>query len=219
MPEQMSQTGSNVCPAGAAISVLGGKKRRFRHIFSALCLCAVLPVFAFILGFAVFVMTAANITLPSASVKADGIIVLTGGRARVETGLKLLQSGRAARLLVSGVSPMIHGNHSLAQVMGADTKLLECCVDLGWQAMNTSGNALESAAWVKKHDYHAVFIVTNRYHMLRSLAELRHKAPNVNFIPYPVEQTGGLFRTAENFRLFASEYLKFLVVSLRNAVN
>jgi len=170
----------------------------------------------FLLGFAWFVERTNAIAPPGADVPIDGIIVLTGGRARVETGLALLRARRGARLLISGVSPIIRGRDNFARILGADPALLECCVDLGREALNTNGNALESAAWVKKYRYHTVLIVTNRYHMLRSLAELRYKMPEIKLLPFPVEQEGGIFRSLENFRLFFSEYIKFLVVRLRH---
>lgn len=180
------------------------------------CGAAALCLLLFLLGFAVFVGRTMTISQPPPAMQADGIIVLTGGRARVETGLALLRGRRGARLLISGVSPIIRGRHNFAQILGVDAALLECCVDLGWEALNTSGNAAESAAWVEKYGYRTVLVVTNRYHILRSLAELRHKMPQTELVPFPVEPAGGLFQSSENFRLFASEYLKFLVVRARN---
>ncbi|KAA6205608.1 MAG: YdcF family protein [Candidatus Tokpelaia sp.] len=190
---------------------------------SALWYCGVggggfllLALLFFLLGFALFVARTSTVSQPGPEISIDAIIVLTGGRARVETGLALLRERRGTRLLISGVSPIIGGRHDFARILGADPELLECCVDLGREALNTSGNALESAAWVKKHNYHKVLIVTNRYHILRSLAELRHQMPQTELVPFPVEQTGGVFRSSENFRLFVSEYIKFLVVWARN---
>jgi len=91
---------------------------------------------------------------PSVSLQvADGIIVLTGGRARLETGLKLLEDVKGKRLLISGVNPLAE-RRVLAEVTQADHRLFACCVDLGQKAVNTIGNAEESARWVKKRLSH-----------------------------------------------------------------
>jgi len=190
--------------------------RRFGAILAALGGAVIFAALVFILGFAAFFAGTMRIAQPPAQQNADAIIVLTGGRARLETGFALLKAGRGQRLLISGVSPLMRGRHNVARILGADPALLECCVDLGWEALNTSGNAAESAAWTAKRGYSRLLVVTNRYHMLRSLAELRHTMPNAQLLPYPVDQAGGLFQSGENLRLFASEYVKFLVVSLRN---
>lgn len=203
----------------AAQALVSPLLRRYSiwHTITACCFCcAVLTLAAFIMGFFLFVESSRRVELPPQTAEIDGIIVLTGGRARVETGLQLLRQRQGARLLISGVSPIVGDRQNFAQILGIDQNLLECCVDLGREALNTVGNADESAAWVEKHGYNRVLIVTNRYHMLRSMAELRRKMPETELIPYPVESAGGLWQSVGNFRLFASEYSKFLVVSGRN---
>jgi len=205
-------------PMPPAAAAAPAKSRQWRpgRIIAAAAACLALLAALFIAGFGLFFVRTMRIERPPAELKAEAIIVLTGGRARLETGFALLRAGRGQRLLISGVSPIIRGRHNFAQILDGDPHLLECCVDLGWEALNTSGNAAESADWVGRRGYSKVLVVTNRYHMLRSLAELRHTMPQTELIPYPVDQAGGLFQSAENFRLFASEYVKFLVVSLRN---
>lgn len=218
--EDAGEMPAEIAAFGQKQSAMGHKRtvcrRRAVFAFGAAAVSCLALGLAFIAGFAFFAARSMHIAPPPAAVKTDAIIVLTGGRARIETGLALLEQGRGKRLLISGVSPIIRGRYNFAQILGVNPALLECCVDLGWEALNTSGNALESSDWVARHNFHSVLIVTNRYHMLRSLAELSHKIPQAELIPYPVEQAGGLFQSAENFRLFASEYVKFLVVSLRN---
>ena len=85
--------------------------------------------------------------------------------------------------------------------------------------MDTTGNAYETARWIKAHDFHTVILVTNNYHMPRSLAEARRADPNTTFIPYPVESEISLAAIVQNpllLRTLASEYVKFLLVETRD---
>ena len=45
---------------------------------------------------------------PPADPRAEGIVVLTGGTARIDGALQLLAEGRANRLLISGRQPDGH---------------------------------------------------------------------------------------------------------------
>jgi hypothetical protein len=71
--------------------------------------------------------------------------VLTGGSARVETGVELLMAGKGRRLLISGVNPMARVE-DLRRATGGDRDLFACCVDIDHAALDTIGNAEESAS-------------------------------------------------------------------------
>src|SRR3546814_9566295 len=48
-----------------------------------------------------------------------------------------------------------------ANWQGIDLQLLfECCVDLGFEAADTAGNALETAGWLNAHGYKSIRLVT-----------------------------------------------------------
>jgi len=195
-------------------------RRLLKHLLpvALLFMCCVA---LFALGFVAFSEKIYRMQQPAVMEKADGIIVLTGGRARLETGLRLLESGKGRRLLISGVNP-VAGRHILMRATHADPYFFECCVDLGRQALNTIGNAEESADWVAKNGYRRVFVVTNSYHMPRSLSELRRKMPQTELVPYPVEPNNAgdasLLQFFERLRVFMIEYIKFLGVTARNIV-
>src|SRR5262249_38538179 len=72
---------------------------------------------------------------------ADGVVVLTGGDSRVSDGLALLAAGRAKRLLISGVYTGTTTSDIARQVVDYN-RLLTCCVDLDYSAINTLGNAV-----------------------------------------------------------------------------
>jgi uncharacterized SAM-binding protein YcdF (DUF218 family) len=50
--------------------------------------------------------------------------------------------------------------------------LFDCCVDLGREAVDTRSNAEETAAWVRRHRYKSVRLVTSADHMRRARLEL-----------------------------------------------
>lgn len=193
--------------------------RRFLKHWPPVTLAVIFFLVVFIAGFASFSEKINRLKPPVPPRAADGIIVLTGGYARLETGLRLLEDGKGRRLLISGVNPKT-GRDVLIRATHADPQLFECCVDLGREAVNTIGNAEESAEWVAKNKYRRVFIVTNAYHMPRSLSELKRKMPDIELIPYPVEQNSGeaesWWQFFEWLRILMMEYIKFLSVSIRN---
>lgn len=149
---------------------------------------------------------------------ADGIVVLTGGTARVADGLKLLATGRGKRLLITGVN----ADTKIADIAHKNPKYrrqLACCVDLDYTAMNTYGNAVQARLWGASHAFHSLIVVTSAYHMPRALAELRHQAPDAQLIPYPVLserlRTAPWWASLDTARLVVSEYLKYLFAEVR----
>lgn len=134
--------------------------------------------------FVQFAETIATIEQPE-DPNAQGLVVLTGGTDRVEKAIRLLSEGRAERLLISGVHPVTTRKQIIA-LTSADRHLFECCVDLDRIALNTEGNAVETALWAKQHDYKTLLLVTSAYHLPRAQLELMEMLPNVQLIPYPV---------------------------------
>ncbi|MDB5526579.1 MAG: hypothetical protein JWM58_4342 [Rhizobium sp.] len=171
----------------------------------------------FALGFLIFYQHVASMRPPE-NPKADAIVVLTGGYQRIDLGVQLLVSGAGRRLLISGVNPATSGNH-LRLLTRSTADLFQCCVDLGHDALDTAGNASETARWIKAHNYKTVILVTNNYHMPRSLAEIRRADDHSDFIPYPVESSLSLSDISQNpllLRTLASEYVKYLLVQSRD---
>src|SRR5690606_15928842 len=112
-----------------------------------------------------------NLVTPRDQPAADAIIVLTGGQSRLDAGIDLLKSGKGRRLLISGVNPAANRD-DLRAATGGDRRLFSCCVDIDHAALDTIGNAEESAKWVEDHRYGSIILVTNNYHMPRSLLEM-----------------------------------------------
>jgi uncharacterized SAM-binding protein YcdF (DUF218 family) len=168
-------------------------------------------VLGWIGGFAWFIHTAwAPTPVPP---KADGIVVLTGGVERVQTGLRLLEQGAASRLLVSGVGRAADFPE-LAHRAGVDLSLAPR-VTLGRVAGSTHGNAAETAEWAANFGIRSLIVVTAGYHMPRALAELRRRLPGVTLYPAAVQPPGtSALREPSAWRVLAGEYTKFLVAEL-----
>lgn len=177
-------------------------------------------IFVFIGGFVVFASTIAHYA-PAVRPQADGIVVLTGGQHRLSEAARLLTEKRGQRLLISGVN-RVTTREDLFRTSGLSAENFNCCVDIGYAAHDTSGNADETKAWTKAHRFKKVIIVTSSYHMPRSMTELGRAIPHVVLIPYPVVSKN--FRTerwwmhAATARLLFWEYLKFLPSAARFGV-
>lgn len=152
----------------------------------------------------------------SAGASADGIAVLTGSSSRLFEGRRLLREGRAGRLLLSGVNPSVPRGE-LQQAMGLTDAEFDCCVDIGWKARDTVGNAAEIGAWARDLGLGSLLVVTDDYHMPRSLIELTRVLPDVRYIAHPVASGNGdnMWGRLNRWRRWAGEFNKFAVSLIR----
>ena len=175
----------------------------------------------FLGGFALFATHVGQMATPENPPAADAIIVLTGGQARVDAAVYLLKSGKGERLLISGVNPST-SIATLRAATGGDKALFSCCVDIDRAALDTIGNAEESAKWVNNHAYGRVIVVTNNYHMPRSLLEMGRLLGAAKLRPYPVVNTrldDGVWMTKPDaLRVLFTEYTKYLASLARGAM-
>jgi uncharacterized SAM-binding protein YcdF (DUF218 family) len=123
---------------------------------------------AWMLGFAWFAIA---LPRPADDRPTDAIVVLTGGPGRIQRALSLLERGKAKRLLVSGADRRVRPAE-FAEAYGVPMRLVDCCVDLGNEAVDTRSNADETVQWLKHHGYRSVRLVTTDWHMLRARFEL-----------------------------------------------
>jgi uncharacterized SAM-binding protein YcdF (DUF218 family) len=146
-----------------------------------------LALAAFVLwlgGLAFFV--ASSLMIPvDPSIRTDAIVVLTGGRLRLETGLELFAAGVAKKLFVSGVNQRVDRDQ-LLRALGQSAERAACCIALGHEADNTFGNARETANWMRGEGYQSLRLVTSWYHMRRGLLEFRRAMPEVTIVAHPV---------------------------------
>jgi len=183
----------------------------------AILATAAILAIAWVTGFVSFAVTLPS-GEPDETARTDAIVVFTGGTLRLETGLRLLSSGKARKLFISGV----HSGVDVAEmkrVWKQAPETVDCCVVLGYEADDTAGNARESADWVKSEGYRSIRLVTADYHMPRSLVEFRMLAPDVTVVPHAVHpphvKTKEWFKYPGTALLIAGEYTKTLVAVAR----
>lgn len=151
---------------------------------------------------------------PNGTEQADAIVVLTGGELRIQAGMRLLAEKRGSRLLISGVNRANSRAVVLKRLGSSHDALLSCCIDIGYSAHDTVGNADETFAWAVNHGYKSLLVVTSNYHMPRSLLELSRVLPGVHLVPYPVispnTRLESWWQHPGTARLIVSEYLKLI---------
>jgi uncharacterized SAM-binding protein YcdF (DUF218 family) len=147
-------------------------------------------------------------------VEAEAVVVLTGGSDRIYEATDLLARGQARRMLITGVNPSTQ-DADLKRLLPISQELFVCCVELGYKAQDTSGNARETRDWMKMRGLKGpLIVVTSNYHMPRALVELSAALPGVTLHPFPVvSEHVNVARWREDgpaFRLLVKEYLKYL---------
>ncbi|MDR6101097.1 uncharacterized SAM-binding protein YcdF (DUF218 family) [Agrobacterium larrymoorei] len=192
-----------------------GPLRRFIRVAILILVVTAGAVFGGFLWFADSVAT----MRPPEGARADAIIVLTGGYQRIDQAVGLLRDKVGKRLLISGVNPSTT-RAQIRKMTQSSPDLFACCVDMGYKAIDTIGNANEAAGWIRDKGYTSIVVVTNNYHMHRSLHELRSASPNTEFIAYPVINSDlsrtNWFANPDVLRTMMYEYAKFVVAALRD---
>ncbi|MGN8023094.1 YdcF family protein [Phyllobacterium sp. 22229] len=212
---------SNQPPAGPEARPRGLVSALRKRVARPFFLLGVLALGLFLGGFIVFSDHVSTMQTPDLVEPADGIVVLTGGYSRIEGALDLLKNKRGERLFISGVHPSTKRGE-LQRVTRGDATLFECCVDIDRSALDTIGNASESIKWAKANHYTRVIVVTNNYHMPRTLVELRRASQEIEFIPYPIVNSdlrnGDWLARGQVVRVLVVEYVKYLGAVIRSAL-
>ena len=128
---------------------------------------------AWVFGFLWF---AVALPQPAGVQRTDAIVVPTGGGGRIERGLSLLRERTANRMLVTGVDAEVRPVEFAAEYR-VQPALMRCCVTLGFDALDTRGNARETATWVRDRQVRSIRLVTSDWHMRRAALELSRSLP------------------------------------------
>jgi uncharacterized SAM-binding protein YcdF (DUF218 family) len=152
-----------------------------------------------ILGFAWFALL---LPQPITDAKTDAVVVLTGGANRIDRGLEILQKKKAMRLLISGVDRDVRPAELAVQYPGHD-RWFDCCVDLGFEAVDTRSNALETARWAAKNKLKSLRLVTHDWHMRRARLELDKAMPN------DIKIISDAVATRPTLKILFTEYNKY----------
>ncbi|GAA5047283.1 hypothetical protein GCM10023208_03490 [Erythrobacter westpacificensis] len=132
------------------------------------------PLIAWALGFIWFTVA---LPQPAPQSRTDAIVVPTGSGGRIQRGLEMLQAGAAEQMLVTGVDASVQPGEFVEQ-FAVPQRVMDCCVTLGFSALDTRGNARETAEWLDERNYHSLRLVTADWHMRRAAAELEDQLPD-----------------------------------------
>ena len=170
-----------------------------------------------IIGFFTFVRHIDRLSAPDPLPDADGIVVWTGpGGGRLETAGALLESGLGERVFVSGVNPSLT-EARVGELMEVSDALSACCVDVDYAALDTRGNARETALWADALGYDHVLLVTSSYHMPRAQIEIAQEMAGLRITAVPVrsDDTVRWWASRARFQRLFGEYGKYLLVLAR----
>lgn len=189
-------------------------RQHFGRLFLACIILCVSFLAILIWGFILFASNALH-TSSDFPQKADAIVVVTGGKGRLEAAGTLFNKNLGKKLLISGVHPKFK-MENLPKNLKVSSQQMLCCIDLDRRALNTVANATQTAQWAQKHKFDSLIIVTSAYHMSRTLLEMRRAAPDITFQSYsvPNPSTQGFWsRLTETstLKLLVKEYGKLLL--------
>ena len=181
---------------------LPGVRRWTRRTARAVLVAVVALALLWSGGLAWFADTAGEET-QQPDLATQAIVVPTGGSGRLEEGLRLLESGLAQALFVTGVAEGVES-----------AELWACCVELGYEAEDTAANAQEAAAWMADRAFTSLRLVTSGYHMPRAMMEFRSAMPSATLVAHPVfpehVKVEHWWRYRGTAALIASEFTKYL---------
>lgn len=164
-------------------------------------------------------------TIPKAvadqATHTDAIVALTGGADRIETGVRLLSAGLAERLFISGAGEQVRTSDILGRATPVNPEL-GGNITIGKAAVDTPGNAIETAEWVRSQNMRSIRLVTAAYHMRRSLLEFHEAMPEVAIVPhavFPPHVKQDWWRWPGTASLIAREYTKFVLTWARQNID
>ena len=145
------------------------------------------------------------------NVKTDAIVVLTGGRGRIEEGVRLYREHQARYLFLIGVDPSVRKSDLFKERKGEGG---EEGVFLEKVSRNTLENALYAREMIeKKKDIGSIKLITSRYHMKRAMLIFRNTLPaGITIYPHPVDSRNlkeEWWSHGGSFRLLFSEFYKY----------
>ena len=167
-----------------------------------------LVLVAWVFGFLWFAIALPS---PAGARKTDAIVVPTGSGGRIPRGLALLRHGAADRMLVTGVDAEVRPGEFAAEY-DVEDRLMDCCVTLGFAALDTRGNARETAVWMAENDVRSIRLVTADWHMRRATRELDA------ILPEDTPVLRDAVRTEPSLRTLFVEYHKLIATWFARAI-
>lgn len=176
----------------------------FRGLFSLLVILLIVTAVLFV-DFAY-----KTFSVRQRDIATDAIVVLAGGRGRVEEGVRLFREKKGNYLFLIGVDPLVRKQELFRDREGenlADRVILEKA------SRNTLENALYGREIIARKDIRSIRLITSRYHMKRATLMFRNTLPrDIAIYPHPVDTVNlkeAWWRDKGSFRLLFSEFYKY----------
>ena len=160
-----------------------------------------LVLLGYLLGFFGFAVT---LSAPADDQRTDAAVAITGGSGRIEHAIEVIADGHAKRLLIAGADPSVT-KADLVERLGGRSRLVNCCVDLGSESVDTRSNAEEAKRWLDRRGYKSLRLITSDWHMRRARYEFRRVLGD----DYEVVADG--VRSRPGFMTLFGEYNKYLL--------
>lgn len=149
------------------------------------------------------------------ALKADAIVVLTGGKGRVEEGVRLFRDSRAEFLFFVGVDPSVIKSDLYRPRPGdpsADNVILEK------SSRNTLENSIFGRDLLMRSGVRSILLITSRYHLKRASILFRNSLPaDIAIIPYPVDTVNlkeSWWNHGGSFQLLFREFYKYCMLRM-----
>ena len=178
-----------------------------------------LLLFIWLLGFIYFIYSIQT-EVDEPKIKADAVVVLTGGSNRLAIGFEILNKKLAKRMFISGVANNVKIYELLNLYMQSPNHNNQYNIQLGKDAFNTISNAQETKAWIAKNNIKSIILVTANYHMPRSLFEFKRVIPEIAIISHSVisdhVKVKDWWYNPGTASLLFKEYNKYLILRMMN---
>lgn len=149
------------------------------------------------------------------ALKANAIVVLTGGKGRVEEGVRLFRDSRAEFLFFVGVDPSVIKSDLYRPRPGdpsADNVILEK------SSRNTLENSIFGRDLLMRSGVRSILLITSRYHLKRASILFRNSLPaDIAIIPYPVDTVNlkeSWWKHGGSFQLLFREFYKYCMLRM-----
>ena len=134
--------------------------------------------------------------------KSNNIVVITGNAGRLKAAVNLMSLNKEANLLISGVAKGVKYSEIIKNNIINKEK-----VKLGYNAQSTLGNAIETKIWINKNNIRDFILITDDWHMKRTLLLFKNSMPNIKIFPYKLKSSSEELKE----RFLFEEHLKYLV--------
>jgi len=142
----------------------------------------------------------------------DLLVVLTGGSGRIDEGIKLLSSGKAELLFISGGGEKIDIEHILKE--NEISPSFKESIIFENLSKSTYENALMTKELISSYQIESIALITSEYHMKRAFYTFTKVLPEqVKIYPYPVKTSlfkiERWYKDSQSRKIIFSEFYKY----------